>query len=183
MCHVSWWHLIWLTSSFDLEKMNISLFCNKSDFNIYYCQTYNVHTAWLMWLLLPLSWLPLLFLVLLMFLLALSHPFCWLLRMDWYLYRQRLLIPNCLCSISSYCSGQQPWQPNIYKIAQSSLYSWTMYIIIRELRCCHLMLNSPATRWHQVFHFLLINEAMQGKQWDKDVGLLGLLSKAIVPTV
>ena len=44
------------------------------------------------------------------------------------------------------------------------------------------MLNSPATRWHPEFYFFLINEAMQGKHWDEDVGLLGLLSKAIVPT-
>ena len=45
------------------------------------------------------------------------------------------------------------------------------------------MLNSPATRWHLVFHFLLINEAMQDKHWKEDVGLLGMLSRAIVPTV
>ena len=31
------------------------------------------------------------------------------------------------------------------------------------------MLNSPATRWHWGFHFL-INEAMQGKHWEEDVG-------------
>ena len=32
------------------------------------------------------------------------------------------------------------------------------------------------------FYFLLINEAMHGKHWEV-VGLLGLLSRAIVPTV
>ena len=41
----------------------------------------------------------------------------------------------------------------------------------------------PATRWHWGFHFLLINEAVQGKHWEEDVGLLVLLSRAIVPTV
>ena len=51
------------------------------------------------------------------------------------------------------------WQPKICKIAQSSLYSWTMYII-KEIKCCHLMLNSPATRWHPGFHFLLLNSAI-----------------------
>ena len=50
-------------------------------------------------------------------------------------------------------------QPNICKVAQSSLYSWTMYII-KETRYCHLMLNSPATRWHLGFHFLFLNSAI-----------------------
>ena len=45
------------------------------------------------------------------------------------------------------------------------------------------MLNSPTTRWHRGFHFLLINEAMQGKHSEEDVGLSGLLSRAIVTTV
>ena len=42
-------------------------------------------------------------------------------------------------------------QPNIRKIVQSSLYSWTMYIIIK-IRCCHLMVNSLATRWHNTWN-------------------------------
>ena len=42
---------------------------------------------------------------------------------------------------------------------------------------CHKV----AQQWE--FHFLLINEAMQGKHWEEDAGLLGLLSRAIVPTV
>ena len=51
-------------------------------------------------------------------------------------------------------------QPNICKIAGSSLYSWiTMYIIIKEIRCHPLMLNSPATRWHWGFH-LFLNSAI-----------------------
>ena len=64
----------------------------------------------------------------------------------------------------TYWSGEQSQQPNIHKIPQSSLYGWTMYIIIK-IRCCHLMVNSLATRWHNhwEFHFLLISEAMHSK--------------------
>ena len=40
------------------------------------------------------------------------------------------------------------------------------------------MLNSPASRWHLGFHSLLINEAMQGKHWEEDVGLLGQIPRA-----
>ena len=32
----------------------------------------------------------------------------------------------------NYCSEEQAWQPNICKIPQSSLYSWTMYINNRK---------------------------------------------------
>ena len=42
------------------------------------------------------------------------------------------------------CSGQQAQQPTIHKIVQYSLYSLTMYINWNKIRCCHLMLNSPA---------------------------------------
>ena len=45
------------------------------------------------------------------------------------------------------------------------------------------MLDTPTTGWHQGFHFLLINEAMQGKHLEEEVGLSGLLSRAIAPTV
>ena len=45
------------------------------------------------------------------------------------------------------------------------------------------MLNSPATRYLWGFHFLLINEAMQGKNWEEDDGMSALLSRAMVPTV
>ena len=38
----------------------------------------------------------------------------------------------------NYWSGQQARQPNIRKIVQSSLYSWTMYIN-KKRRCCHFM--------------------------------------------
>ena len=34
------------------------------------------------------------------------------------------------------------------------------YVHKKDIRCCHLMLNFPATRWKPGFHFLLINEAM-----------------------
>ena len=30
----------------------------------------------------------------------------------------------------------------------------------KEIRCCHLMINLPATRWHWGFHFLFLNSAM-----------------------
>ena len=83
--------------------------------------------------------------------------------------------PPIVCAVLAldswnYCSQEQAQQPNICQIAQSSLYSWTMYILIKDIMCCHLMLNCPATRWHQGFHFLLINEAMQGKHWEESVG-------------
>ena len=43
------------------------------------------------------------------------------------------------------------------------LYTAELCTKSKQIRCCHLMLNSPATRWYLGFHFLLINEAMQGK--------------------
>ena len=30
----------------------------------------------------------------------------------------------------------------------------------KEIKCCHLMLNSPATKWHQAFYFLFLNSAI-----------------------
>ena len=45
-----------------------------------------------------------------------------------------------------------------------------MYIDENKIQCCHLMLNSPATRWHLGFHFFLFNEAMLGKHQEEDVG-------------
>ena len=30
----------------------------------------------------------------------------------------------------------------------------------KEIRCCHFMINSPATRWHWGFHFLFLNSAI-----------------------
>ena len=30
----------------------------------------------------------------------------------------------------------------------------------KEIRCCHLMLNYPATRWYWGFHFLFLNSAI-----------------------
>ena len=38
----------------------------------------------------------------------------------------------------NYCSGEQAQQPNICKIPQSSLYSWTI-VHKTKIRCCHLM--------------------------------------------
>ena len=83
----------------------------------------------------------------------------------------------------NYCSGKQAQQPNICKIPQSSLYSWTMYIN-KKIRCCHpyaIPLSQGGTCWE--FYFLLLNEAIHGKHWEEVVGLLGLISRAIVPTV
>ena len=65
-------------------------------------------------------------------------------------------INNTICLV---LGRSMAWQPNIHKIAQSSLYSWTMYII-KEIGYCHLMLNSPARRWHLGFHFLFLNLAI-----------------------
>ena len=82
----------------------------------------------------------------------------------------------------NYCSGEQVRQSNICKIVQPTLYSWAMYII-KTNKVLPPYVKLPATRWHLGFYFLLINEAMQGKHWDEAVGLSGLLSRTIVPTV
>ena len=47
-----------------------------------------------------------------------------------------------------YCSGEQAQQPNIHKISQSSLYSWTMYINKRN-KVLPPYANSPC---HKVAH-------------------------------
>ena len=49
------------------------------------------------------------------------------------------------------------WQPNICKIAQSSLYSWTMYIIIKN----KVLPPYAKLPCHKVaFHFLFLNSAI-----------------------
>ena len=69
---------------------------------------------------------------------------------------------GAICLILTIClvlGKAMAQQPNICKIAQSSLYSWTMYII-KEIRCCHHMLNFPGTKLCQGFHFLFLNSAI-----------------------
>ena len=94
---------------------------------------------------------------------------------------------NCLYSISTKQFELLLWRAGL--TAQHTQGGPIFFIQLnyvhnnKEIRYCHLMLNSPATRWNWGFHFLLISEAMQGKHWEEDVGLLGLLSRAIVPTV
>ena len=57
----------------------------------------------------------------------------------------------------NYCSGEQAQQPNIHKIPQSSLYSWTMYII-KENKVLSPYVNSRATRWHMLGIPLHLNQ-------------------------
>ena len=62
-------------------------------------------------------------------------------------------IPPDVCAVLAlyswiYCSEEQgPIAQYVHNIAQSSLYSWLMYIN-EKIRCCHLMVTSLATRWH-----------------------------------
>ena len=81
----------------------------------------------------------------------------------------------------NYCSGEQAWQPDICKIAQSSLYSWTMYIV-KQIRYCHLMLNCPATRWHLGFHFLLMRQTLRWRCWAVRPALQSDRSNCLVLT-
>ena len=57
----------------------------------------------------------------------------------------------------NYCSGEQAQQPNICKIVQSSLSSWTMYIIT-ENKVLQLYVNSLTTRWHMLGIPLPLNQ-------------------------
>ena len=71
--------------------------------------------------------------------------------------------PNCLVVLAldslNYCSEEQAQHMQDCPI----LFIQLNYVHNKKIGCCHFMLNSPATRWHQGFNFLLINEAMQGK--------------------
>ena len=55
------------------------------------------------------------------------------------------------------CSGEQARQPNIRKIVQSSLHSWTIYII-KENKVLPPYVNSLATRWHMLGIPLPLNQ-------------------------
>ena len=68
-----------------------------------------------------------------------------------------------------YFSGKQgPIVQNVNKIAQSSLYSWTMYMneINKELPPYVTLF---ATRWHTSSNSV---KAIQSKHWEEDVWLL-----------
>ena len=95
--------------------------------------------------------------------------------------------PNCLCSISTRQLELLLWRAGL--TAQHMQDSPIFFI---QLNCVNksenkvlppyaISLPQGGTCWE--FYFLLISEAMHGKHWEEVVGLLGLLSRAIVPTV
>ena len=63
----------------------------------------------------------------------------------------------------NYCSGEQARQPNIRKIPESSLYSWTMYITEKN-KVLPPYVNSLATRWHMLGIPLPLNQWSHARQ-------------------
>ena len=67
-------------------------------------------------------------------------------------------IPHYLLSTGeSY--GPTAWNMQghlIFFIQLNYVYKW----IQNQLKCCHLMLNTPATRWHLGFYFLFLYSAI-----------------------
>ena len=58
-----------------------------------------------------------------------------------------------------YWGELQPDSPT-YARLPNLLYTAELCKIIKEIRCCQLMLNSLATRWHPGVHFLFINSTI-----------------------
>ena len=89
----------------------------------------------------------------------------------------------------NYCSGEQALQPNICipKIVQSSLYSWTVYITIEEIRNkvlpsyatlpCHKVamgIPLPLNQWSHA------RQTLRGKCWTVGPALQGNSSNCLV---
>ena len=71
-----------------------------------------------------------------------------------------------------YCSGEQgPTAQHICKIAQSSLYNWTM-LMNWKTRCCHLKwISSHKVAYYRESHSLSFNEAIWANIEKRMLGL------------
>ena len=96
--------------------------------------------------------------------------------------------PNCLCSISTRQLELLLWRsgPTAQHMQDSPIFFMQLnYVHNNKNKVLppydKFPLHKVAQHWE--LQFLLINEAMQGKYRAEVVGLLGLLSRATVPTV
>ena len=71
-----------------------------------------------------------------------------------------------------YCSGEHsPTAQHIYKVIQSFVYSWTMYITKNLAAAILLKFPCHETAYYRELQRLLFNKAIWGIHWKADVGL------------